>query len=284
MYMYGAILGDIVGSRFEFNNLKSKDFEFITKDSEITDDSIMTIAIKKVLDEYSIDRFKFQKSPDIDSKEFRYKFEKDIIIAMRAFGRKYPNGGYGGHFFDWLFSEDSNLIYSPYNSCGNGSAMRVSSVINFAETLEEAETLAMLTAEVTHNHPEGIRGAQAIAGAGFLLKAGSSKEDVKKYIEHKYYDLNFTLDGIRKSYSFYETCQDSVPQAIVAFLESNSLEDAIRNAVSIGGDSDTIACIAGALAEAFYGITEEQKKMVTDKLPEDLKEIMTWYVSFKPTK
>jgi type I restriction enzyme M protein len=282
--MYGAILGDIVGSRFEFNNLKSKDFEFITKDSEITDDSIMTIAIKKVLDEYSIDRFKFQKSPDIDSKEFRYKFEKDIIIAMRAFGRKYPNGGYGGHFYDWLFSEDSNLIYSPYNSCGNGSAMRVSSVINFAETLEEAETLAMLTAEVTHNHPEGIRGAQAIAGAGFLLKAGSSKEDVKKYIEHKYYDLNFTLDGIRKSYSFYETCQDSVPQAIVAFLESNSLEDAIRNAVSIGGDSDTIACIAGALAEAFYGITEEQKKMVNDKLPEDLKEIMTWYVSFKPTK
>ena len=282
--MYGAILGDIVGSRFEFNNLKSKDFEFITKDSEITDDSIMTIAIKKVLDEYSIDRFKFQISPDIDSKEFRYKFEKDIIIAMRAFGRKYPNGGYGGHFYDWLFSEDSNLIYSPYNSCGNGSAMRVSSVINFAETLEEAETLAMLTAEVTHNHPEGIRGAQAIAGAGFLLKAGSSKEDVKKYIEHKYYDLNFTLDGIRKSYSFYETCQDSVPQAIVAFLESNSLEDAIRNAVSIGGDSDTIACIAGALAEAFYGITEEQKKMVNDKLPEDLKEIMTWYVSFKPTK
>ena len=282
--MYGAILGDIVGSRFEFNNLKSKDFDFITKDSEITDDSIMTIAIKKVLDEYSIDRFKFQKSPDIDSKEFRYKFEKDIIIAMRAFGRKYPNGGYGGHFYDWLFSEDSNLIYSPYNSCGNGSAMRVSSVINFAETLEEAETLAMLTAEVTHNHPEGIRGAQAIAGAGFLLKAGSSKEDVKKYIEHKYYDLNFTLDGIRKSYSFYETCQDSVPQAIVAFLESNSLEDAIRNAVSIGGDSDTIACIAGALAEAFYGITEEQKKMVNDKLPEDLKEIMTWYVSFKPTK
>ena len=282
--MYGAILGDIVGSRFEFNNLKSKDFEFITKDSEITDDSIMTIAIKKVLDEYSIDRFKFQKSPDIDSKEFRYKFEKDIIIAMRAFGRKYPNGGYGGHFYDWLFSEDSNLLYSPYNSCGNGSAMRVSSVINFAETLEEAETLAMLTAEVTHNHPEGIRGAQAIAGAGFLLKAGSSKEDVKKYIEHKYYNLNFTLDGIRKSYSFYETCQDSVPQAIVAFLESNSLEDAIRNAVSIGGDSDTIACIAGALAEAFYGITEEQKKMVNDKLPEDLKEIMTWYVSFKPTK
>ena len=282
--MYGAILGDIVGSRFEFNNLKSKDFEFITKDSEITDDSIMTIAIKKVLDEYSIDRFKFQKSPDIDSKEFRYKFEKDIIIAMRAFGRKYPNGGYGGHFYDWLFSEDSNLIYSPYNSCGNGSAMRVSSVINFAETLEEAETLAMLTAEVTHNHPEGIRGAQAIAGAGFLLKAGSSKEDVKKYIEHKYYDLNFTLDGIRKSYSFYETCQDSVPQAIVAFLESNSLEDAIRNSVSIGGDSDTIACIAGALAEAFYGITEKQKKMVNDKLPEDLKEIMTWYVSFKPTK
>ena len=282
--MYGAILGDIVGSRFEFNNLKSKDFEFITKDSEITDDSIMTIAIKKVLDEYSIDRFKFQKSLDIDSKEFRYKFEKDIIIAMRAFGRKYPNGGYGGHFYDWLFSEDSNLLYSPYNSCGNGSAMRVSSVINFAETLEEAETLAMLTAEVTHNHPEGIRGAQAIAGAGFLLKAGSSKEDVKKYIEHKYYDLNFTLDGIRKSYSFYETCQDSVPQAIVAFLESNSLEDAIRNAVSIGGDSDTIACIAGALAEAFYGITEEQKKMVNDKLPEDLKEIMTWYVSFKPTK
>lgn len=282
--MYGAILGDIVGSRFEFNNLKSKDFEFITKDSEITDDSIMTIAIKKVLDEYSIDRFKFQKSPDIDSKEFRYKFEKDIIIAMRAFGRKYPNGGYGGHFYDWLFSEDSSLLYSPYNSCGNRSAMRVSSVINFAETLEEAETLAMLTAEVTHNHPEGIRGAQAIAGAGFLLKAGSSKEDVKKYIEHKYYDLNFTLDGIRKSYSFYETCQDSVPQAIVAFLESNSLEDAIRNAVSIGGDSDTIACIAGALAEAFYGITEEQKKMVNDKLPEDLKEIMTWYVSFKPTK
>ena len=282
--MYGAILGDIVGSRFEFNNLKSKDFDFITKDSEITDDSIMTIAIKKVLDEYSIERFKFQKSPDIYSKEFRYKFEKDIIMAMRSFGRKYPNGGYGGHFFDWLFSEDNNLICSPYNSCGNGSAMRVSSVINFAETLEEAETLAMLTAEVTHNHPEGIRGAQAIAGAGFLLKAGSSKEDVKKYIEHKYYDLNFTLDGIRKSYSFYETCQDSVPQAIVAFLESNSLEDAIRNAVSIGGDSDTIACIAGALAEAFYGITEEQKKMVNDKLPEDLKEIMTWYVSFKPTK
>lgn len=273
--MYGAILGDIVGSRFEFNNIKTKDFEFITEDSFFTDDTVMTLAVKKALDYYDYFEFRNKVKRDINDYGFQCGLKLRIIKFMKELGRKYPNRGYGLRFLDWLFKEHS-LSDSPYNSYGNGSAMRVSWVIYSAKTLEEAEKLAKLTAEVTHNHPEGIKGAQAIAAAGYLLKTGSSKEEVKKYIEDHYYKLDFTLDEIRDSYEFNETCQGSVPQAIVAFLESNSLEDAIRNAVSIGGDSDTIACMAGALGEAYYGITEEQKKMVEDKLTSELSSLLRY--------
>lgn len=273
--MYGAILGDIVGSRFEFNNIKTKDFEFITKDSFFTDDTVMTLAVKHVLDYYDYFEFRNKVERDIDDYGFQCEFKLRLIKSMKELGRKYPNRGYGLRFLDWLFKEH-NLSDSPYNSYGNGSAMRVSWVIYSAKTLEEAEKLAKMTTEITHNHPEGIKGAQAIAAAGYLLKIGSSKEEVKKYIEDHYYKLDFTLDEIRDSYEFNETCQGSVPQAIVAFLESDSLEDAIRNAVSIGGDSDTIACMAGALGEAYYGITEEQKKMVDDKLTSELRSLLRY--------
>ncbi len=276
--MYGAVLGDIVGSRFEFNNIKTKDFDFITKDSEFTDDTVMTLAIKKVIDEYAHVFWHTHMRVDMNSEDTLFTFKKKLVHSMKIFGLKYPFVGYGARFMNWLLKKDTDSPDEPYNSFGNGSAMRVSPVIIAAHSLKEAETLAKLTAEITHNHPEGIKGAQAIAGAGYLLRTGSSKEEVKKYIEKKYYKLNFTLEEIRDKYEFNETCQGSVPQAIVAFLESDSLEDAIRNAVSIGGDSDTIACMAGALGEAYYGITEEQKKMVDDKLPEDLKFIINFYI------
>lgn len=233
--LYGAVIGDIIGSKYEFNNIKHKDFPLFSKGCSYTDDTIMTIAVANAL----------QNSwNNID------KFVPCLIQEMQRLGRKYPHpqGNYGRRFSTWL----KNNNPTPYNSFGNGSAMRVSPCAIYAVELEEALKLAELSASVTHNHPEGIKGAKAVAAAIFLSKTGKSKTEIKNYIEQNYYKLNESIDAIRKYYTFNETCQGTVPQAITAFLESETFVDAIRNAVSIGGDTDTIAAITGSIAWSFY--------------------------------
>ena len=253
--MFGAIIGDVVGSRFEFDNFKSKDFEFLDKWCDFTDDSVMTLAVAKALLECSC----------ITNLE---KFKKELVNVMHDVGRRYPDCGYGGRFYLWIMRN----LTEPYNSYGNGSAMRVSPVAWFAASLEECENLAGATAEVTHNHPEGIKGAVSVAGAIFLARTGHSMENIKEYVS-KYYDIDFTLDEIRKDYDFYEICQKSVPQAFEAFFESKDFEDAIRNAISIGGDSDTIAAITGSIAEAYYGIDSDTKATALSYLDDYLLDI-----------
>ena len=243
--MYGAIIGDIVGSVYEFNNIKTKDFPLFCEQSAFTDDSIMTVAVAKAIVKTILD----SSSRNINARNLNV-FQDNLICFMREYSKKYPlpAGGYGGMFSRWL----AGAITGPYNSFGNGSAMRVSPCAIYASDLEEALMLAKASAEVTHNHPEGIKGAQATAAAVFLAKSGHSKNEIRDHIEANYYSLDFTLDRIRKNYNFDETCQKTVPQAIIAFLESNSYEDAIRNAISLGGDSDTLAAITGSIAWAFY--------------------------------
>ena len=233
--MLGAIAGDIVGSRFEWNNIKTKDFKLFNHQSRFTDDSIMTLAIAKAVltcqGDYS-------------------QLHDQTIRCMQEVGRPYPKCGWGGRFFRWIYSDDPQ----PYDSFGNGSAMRVSAVAWVAQSLDECIAMSKTVTEVSHSHPEGIKGAEAIAVATYLALHGSSKEEIRAYISEHYYPLNFTLDEIRPTYSFDVSCQGTVPPAIEAFLESTDFEDAIRNAISIGGDSDTIAACTGAIAEAFYGM------------------------------
>ncbi len=253
--MIGAILGDIVGSRFEFCNHKSKEFKLFDRNCVFTDDSVMTLAVAKALVPY-------ETVTDYEA------FKKDLVKVMHEVGRKYPDCGYGGRFYRWMMTNQS----TPYNSYGNGSAMRVSPVGWFAKTLEECQALAKASAEVSHNHSEGIKGAVAVAGAIFLAKKGCSMEEIRAYVS-QYYVIDFTLDQIREDYDFQEICQKSVPQALEAFFESTDFEDAIRNAISIGGDSDTIAAITGSIAEAFYGLDDNLKETALSYLDEPLLEI-----------
>ncbi len=252
--MIGAILGDIVGSIYEFDNIKTKEFELFDKECFFTDDSVMTIAVAEALMQYE----------NIDAANVE-EFKENLITVMHEIGSNYPDCGYGGHFFVWIFRNKREA----YNSFGNGSAMRVSPVGWYAKTLEETELIAKATAEVTHNHPEGIKGAVATAGAVFLARTGATMDEIKEYIS-KYYTIDFTIDEIRQVYKFNETCQETVPQAMQAFFESTSFEDAIRNAISIGGDSDTLAAITGAVAEAYYGINEDMKDIALSYLDERL--------------
>ncbi len=252
--MLGAIIGDIVGSPYEFDSDKTKDFLLFSTDCRPTDDSVMTIAVGCACVE--ADCF------DEDA------FKSTLVQRMRELGRLYRDAGYGGRFYRWLISD----TMGAYNSFGNGSAMRVSPTAYAVDTLEDVERLARWSAEVTHNHPEGIKGAQAIAAAVFLARTGSGKDEIKRYIEEKYYDLDFTLDEIREGYGFDVTCQGSVPQAIECFLEAEDYEDAIRNAVSLGGDADTQAAMAGAIAEAFYGIPDEIQEAGLGYLDDTLSE------------
>lgn len=256
--MIGAILGDVVGSIYEFDNIKTKEFELFDKECFFTDDSVMTIAIAEAL--MQADEIKEENLED---------FKENLITVMHEIGVKYPDCGYGGHFLVWMLRNKRE----PYNSFGNGSAMRVSSVGWYAKSLEEAELIAKATAEVTHNHPEGIKGAVATSGAVFLARTGATMDELKEYIS-KYYTIDFTIDEIRPVYKFNETCQETVPQAMQAFFESTSFEDAIRNAISIGGDSDTLAAITGAVAEAYYGIPEEMKETALSYLDERLLSIV----------
>lgn len=253
--MTGAIIGDIVGSRYEFHNHRSKDFPLFTFSCFFTDDTVMTLAVAKALNKY-------KSVTDYE------KFKKTLVKSMHKLGDMYPECGYGGRFYHWL----KDKINEPYNSFGNGSAMRVSPVGWYASSLEEAENLARATAEVTHNHPEGIKGAVSVAGAIYLARHGASMEEIRKYVSG-FYNIDFTLDEIRPTYRFNETCQGSVPQAFEAFFESVSFEDAIRNAVSIGGDSDTIAAITGSVAEAFYGVDVSLWEKAEFFLDEELLEI-----------
>ena len=231
----GAIIGDIVGSRFEFNNYRSTDFEFLNDRCFFTDDSVMTIAVA-------------------DWVTNKRQTDRHLALYLREWGRKYPNRGYGGMFLRWLLSKE---LSSPYNSFGNGSAMRVSPCGFYAQSLDEALFLAKQSAEVTHNHPEGIKGAQSVAAAIYLAKTGSTKAIIKEYIENNFgYDLSRTCDEIRRVYKFNETCQETCPEAIIAFLESHDYESAIRLGISIGGDSDTIGAITGGIAAAYYGVPD----------------------------
>ena len=255
--MLGAIIGDIVGSRFERHNIKSKDFEFFSrsKGCRTTDDSIMTLAVAQAI---------------LDCEGRFKKLDKYAVDRMQEFGRKYPYAGYGGQFRRWIEEKRPR----PYNSWGNGSAMRVSPCGYAAQTLSETISLSKAVTEVTHNHPEGIKGAEATAVAIYLARTGKSKAEIHDYIEDHYYKIRFTLDEIRATYQFDVSCQGSVPQALEAFFESTDFEDCIRNAISIGGDSDTIAAIAGGIAEAYYGIPKDIREIALYFLDEDQIEIV----------
>ncbi len=260
MAIYGAILGDIIGSAYEFDchNCKSKTFPLFSRTSTFTDDTVMTLAVADAL---------LKVSPEDNDETIR----AELVRSMQGIGRNYPYCGYGGRFIRWMFSDNPR----PYGSYGNGSGMRVSSVGWLYDDLETVLKMAKLTADVSHNHPEGVKGAQAIASAIFLARTGKSKADIKSFIENRFgYDLDRTCDEIRPTYRHVETCQDSVPEAIIAFLEGKDFEDVIRTAVSIGGDSDTIADMAGAIAEAFYGVPAELKKECRARLPRDLRKIL----------
>ncbi len=258
--MYGAIIGDIVGSPYEFDayNIKTKDFPLFSVESSFTDDTVMTLAVAKAF---------MEAGP--------YSRDRDILDSlrthMRLLGWTYPDAGYGSRFGMWLFLEGA----TPYNSFGNGSAMRVSSVGWMYDTMVDTRRAARLSAEITHNHPEGIKGAEATASAIFLARTGHSKQEIKDYITTEFsYDLSRTCDEIRPTYHHVESCQQTVPEAITAFLEGESFEDVLRTAVSLGGDSDTLTAIAGSIAEAYYGVDEALKQEALRRLPDDLRNIL----------
>lgn len=262
--MYGAILGDIIGSPFEFDRGdKTKDFKLFSRRSHFTDDSVMTLAVCEAL---------LKVGQDATVKEI----EDAVITSMQSWGRRYPHEGYGGYFRRWLTARHPE----PYNSFGNGSAMRVSAAGWLYDSLEKTRVVAKATANITHNHPEGIKGAEATASAIFMARNGSSKEEIKKYIENEFhYDLNRTLDEIRPSFHMDETCQKTVPEAIIAFLEERDFEDAIRNAVSLGGDTDTLGAITGSIAEAYFGISETLISECRNRINKDMRDIVDAFYS-----
>ena len=239
--MYGAILGDIIGSPFEFDRGdKTKEFDLFTKGCDFTDDSVMTIAVGEAL-------------LAVGTQATVKEIEEAVVTNMQDWGKRYPYAGYGGRFRYWLGERNPK----PYGSYGNGSAMRVSAAGWLYDSMERTREVARATANVTHNHPEGMKGAEATASAIYMARNGSSKEEIKEYIEREFhYNLDRTLDEIRPGYYMDETCQRTVPEAMIAFLESKDFEDAIRNAVSLGGDTDTLGAITGSIAEAFYGIPD----------------------------
>ena len=252
--MYGALLGDMIGAPYEFDRGdKTKEFPLFCRYSHFTDDSVMTIAVAEAL----LD-FRFREDEE---------FKAGLVESMRKWGKKYPDAGYGRKFYHWLHARHPE----PYGSYGNGSAMRVSSAGWLFDTLAETRHMARLTAEVTHNHPEGIKGAEATASAIFLARTGHSKDEIRDYIVREFgYDLSRTCDQIRPGYYHNESCQKTVPEAITAFLEGTDFEDVIRTAVSLGGDCDTLTCIAGSIAEAFYGVPAILAAECKSRLPEDM--------------
>ena len=257
--MLGAIIGDIVGSPYEFDyrNIKTKDFPLFSKQSEFTDDTVMTIAVAEALLKVGIDA-------TLDD------IRKEVIAKMQLWGVRYPNAGYGVRFMRWLTERNPQ----PYNSWGNGSAMRVSSVGWLYDSLERTLDVAKATADVTHNHPEGMKGAQATAAAIYLARNGKDRPEIRAYIEKTFgYDFSRTCDEIRPTYRHVESCQETVPEALTAVWEGKDFEDTIRLAVSLGGDSDTLTCIAGGIAEAIWGVPEDIKHEALKRLPEEMKAV-----------
>lgn len=267
--MFGAFIGDIVGSKYEFNNIKTKRFPLFSQGCDYTDDTIMTVAVAKAI--------MLSRAEQHEKNENGKGFQEYLVEIMQDFGRRYPNptGAYGGSFAKWLRQQDPK----PYGSYGNGSAMRVSPCGLVAVTMVEALALARASACITHNHPEGIKGAEAVSAAIFLAKSGKSKEEIRQHIIEHYYNLDFTLDSIRDSYKFDGSCQGSVPQAIVAFLESESFEDAIRNVISIGGDCDTTGAITGSIAWIYYAGYDN---WVTNAFNVRMQEIKTSTMEYLP--
>lgn len=251
--MYGAILGDIIGSPFEFDRgNKTKDFPLFNRYSGFTDDTVMTIAVAEAL---------------LSSEAFSPIIKKKVIFSMQKWGNKYPFAGYGGNFNKWLKTNKPK----PYGSYGNGSAMRVSPVGWLYNTLEKTRKIAQATATVSHNHPEGIKGAEATASCIFLARNGANKKKIKEYVAAEFgYDLNRTLAEIRPTYHHVESCQQTVPEAIIAFLEATDFEDAIRNAISLGGDTDTLGAITGSIAEAYFGVPDHLINECTARIDDEM--------------
>lgn len=275
--MLGAIIGDIAGSTFEFNNVKTKDFPLFAEGSSFTDDTICSIAVAEWLLE--------------DPTHTLEGLEKKLVELGMAF--PYPMGGYGKTYSTWLFhprylrdceTEEKLKGRKPYHSCGNGSAMRVSAVGLYFDTLDETERVAGISADVTHNHAEGIKGAKAIAAAIFMARTGATKNAIQAYIEEMYgYNLHRTCDEIRPTYGFADSCPHTVPPAIIAFLESTDFEDAIRLAISLGGDSDTIACMTCGIAEAYYKeIPQRLVDIAWEMLPERFKNVVNAIDTLRP--
>ena len=252
--MLGAIIGDIVGSRFEFNNIKTKKFYLFDKKCSVTDDSVMSVAVA-----------------DMCLNGYVPNDKQGIIQTFKKWGQKYPYAGYGSRFFHWVLSDESE----PYNSCGNGSAMRISAIGFYANTAEEVEAYSKAVTEVTHNHPEGIKGAYVTAMCIFMARQGASKQEIREFVE-KYYNIDFDYEHLRKTYKHEaEICQNTVPQAIFCFLISHGFEDCLRTTISIGGDCDTTAAISCAIAEAYYGIPSKIAEEVMEYIPSDMKEVIT---------
>lgn len=257
--MVGAMLGDIIGSRFEFDRSpKTKVFDYFGRGSMYTDDTVMTVAVADAL---------LEAGPSPDEK----KTKELLIRKMKLWGRRYINAGYGVRFYDWLLSDDD----SPYGSYGNGSAMRVSAAGWLYDTMEQTRTVARWTAEITHNHPKGIKGAEATASVIWLARNGIGKGEIRSYVEREFhYDLSRTCDEIRPEYYHVESCQKTVPEAITAFLEGKSFEDVLRTAVSLGGDCDTLTDISCSMAEAYYDLPEELREECVARIEDDMRDVL----------
>jgi type I restriction enzyme M protein len=251
--MLGAVIGDIVGSRFEFNNIKTKDFDLFDSSCTVTDDSVMSVAVAQMcLNGYVPEE------------------KEKIIETFKKWGQRYPDAGYGDRFLGWVLSDDPK----PYNSCGNGSAMRVSAIGFWAKSEKEVEKYSSAVTEVTHNHPEGIKGAYVTAMCIFMARHGASKDEIRAFAK-KHYDIDFDYEELRRTYIHgAEICQNTVPQAIFCFLISESFEDCLRTTISIGGDCDTTAAISCAIAEAYYGIPSNIAREALKFIPDDMKEVI----------
>ena len=257
--MYGAITGDIIGSQFEFDRgNKSREFELFGKKCEYTDDTVMTAAVAEAL---------LDAGKDADEKTVKEK----LVASLKKWGKKYPYAGYGNRFKLWVLSDKSE----PYGSYGNGSGMRVSPVGWLYDSMERTREVARWTAEITHNHPEGIKGAESTAAAIFMARHHAAFEEISNYIEDEFgYDLSRTLDEIRPDYCHVEDCMKTMPEAFTCFLEAGSYEECIRNVMYIGGDTDTLGAIAGAIAEAYWGIPEDLIRKAKEYLPDDIKAVV----------
>ena len=273
MLMYGAILGDMIGRPYEFlRAVKDRNFELFNKRSVFSDDSVMTIAVAEALLKVTDGRSRAftTEDPDIEN-----RFKEILIDSLKKWGRRYPDAGYGGRFMAWLLSDKRE----PYNSYGNGSAMRVSAAGYIADELETTIKVAAWTAEVTHNHHEGVKGAEAVAACIFMARTGCTKEEIKGYVESTFhYDLSRTVDEIKPGYSFDVSCQGSVPESIICFLEGDSFESAVRNAVYLGGDTDTMGAIAGSIAEAYYGVPESLKEECRKRVTPEMLKVLTKFM------